>query len=78
MAAGRPYPNAPSRQVGLWIAVAPLIFTGGLIALELSRSAWLSVLSMPVIGFGMLVQTASGKTILQTLVVDGMRGRVMG
>jgi MFS family permease len=67
-----------AREMGPWIAVAPSIFAVGLVALGLSRHVWLSVLSMPVIGFGMLVQTASSNTILQTLVVDSMRGRVMG
>ena len=65
------------RGLGRWIAVAPAIFGTGLIALGLSRHAWLSALIMPVIGFGMLVQMASSNTLLQTLVEDDMRGRLM-
>jgi MFS family permease len=36
-----------------------------------------SVLVMPVIGFGLLVQLASSNTVLQTIVDDHMRGRLM-
>jgi len=60
-----------------WIAVAPVIFGIGLVLLGMSRWIWLSVLAMPVIGFGLLVQTASSNTVIQTLVEDHMRGRVM-
>ena len=60
-----------------WIAAAPVIFGLGLILLGLSRWVWLSLLSMPVIGFGLLVQTAASNTMIQTLVEDRMRGRVM-
>jgi len=66
-----------ARGLSLWIAAAPAIFGIGLIALGVSRFVWLSVLVMPVVGFGMLVQLASCNTVLQTLVDDSMRGRVM-
>lgn len=60
-----------------WIALAPVIFGVGLIILGLSRWTWLSLLAMPVIGFGLLVQAASSNTLIQTFVEDHMRGRVM-
>jgi MFS family permease len=60
-----------------WIAVAPVIFGIGLIMLGLSRWVWLSVLAMPVIGFGLLAQAAASNTLIQTLVADHLRGRVM-
>lgn len=65
--------------VGLerWIATAPAILGLGLIGLGLSPYVWLSILVMPVIGFGLLVQTASSNTVLQTIVDDRMRGRMM-
>lgn len=66
-----------TRGLGLWIALAPAIFGAGLIGLALSRSIALSLAVMPVIGFGMLVQMAASNTLLQTLVEDHMRGRVM-
>lgn len=65
------------RGLGRWIAVAPLVFGFGLIGIALSRDAWLSLLVMPVVGFGMLVQMAASNTVLQTIVDDHMRGRVV-
>lgn len=65
------------RGLSFWIAVAPAIMGLGLIGLGLSRWVWVSALAMPVIGFGLLVQMASSNTLIQTLVEDRMRGRVM-
>ena len=63
--------------LGRWIAIAPAIMGVGLIGLGLSNWLWLSLLVMPIIGVGMMVQTASSNTILQTIVDDDKRGRVM-
>ncbi|MCX7590438.1 MAG: MFS transporter [Kiritimatiellae bacterium] len=60
-----------------WISAAPALLGLGLIGLALSRNVVLSVLFMPVIGFAMLVQTASSNTFLQGMVKDHLRGRVM-
>ena len=38
---------------------------------------WLSLLLLPIVGGGMMVETASTNTILQTIVEERMRGRVM-
>lgn len=65
------------RGLSFWIALAPAIMGFGLIGLGLSRWMSMSLLVMPVIGFGMLVQMASSNTLIQTLVDDHMRGRVM-
>jgi MFS family permease len=46
-------------------------------ALGLSRSIWLSAPLMLVTGAGMMVQMAASNTLLQTLVDDDKRGRVM-
>ena len=43
----------------------------------LSRYQWLSLLLLLITGFGLMVQMASGNTILQTIVDDDKRGRVM-
>ena len=66
-----------ARGIERWIGSAPMIFGAGLIGLGVSRWPWVSVLAMPVVGFGMLVQVASSNTLIQTLVEDRMRGRVM-
>jgi MFS family permease len=59
------------------IAWAPAVFGAGLIALGLSTRLWLTLLVMPVIGIGLMVLMASTNTVLQTIVDDDKRGRVM-
>ena len=61
-------------RVICWGAV---IFGAGLIAFGFSRSVWLSLPMMLVVGFGMMQGLTSSNTILQTLVDEKMRGRVM-
>jgi MFS family permease len=53
------------------------VFGGGLIAFSLSRWLYLSLPLMFITGFGMMQQMASSNTILQTIVPDERRGRVM-
>jgi len=64
--------------LGRWIAVASAMFGVGLAAFALSRHLWLSLALLLLAGFGMMVQMASCNTILQTVVEDDKRGRVMG
>ena len=52
-------------------------FGVGLILFSLSRTLWLSLALLFVVGLGMMVETASSNTILQTIVDDDKRGRVM-
>jgi len=59
------------------IAIASTIFGCGVIAFSLSRVLWLSLLLLLLTGFGMMVQNASSNTLLQTIVDDDKRGRVM-
>lgn len=65
------------RGLGRLVAIAPVIYGLGMIAFAASRTVWLSALLLAVIGFGSLLQSASSNTIIQTLVRDDMRGRVM-
>jgi MFS family permease len=65
------------RGLDVWIAWAPAVFGLGLIGMGLSSSLWLTLAIMPVVGFGMLVLMAATNTILQTIVDDDKRGRVM-
>jgi MFS family permease len=53
------------------------LFSLGLIGFALSRCQWLSLLFLLITGFGMMVQMAASNTILQTIVDDDKRGRVM-
>jgi len=57
-----------------WMTV---LLSLGLIGFSLSRDQWLSMLLLLATGFGMMVQMASSNTILQTIVEEDKRGRVM-
>jgi MFS family permease len=59
------------------IVAAGIIFSCGLAAFGFSRVLWLSIALMVVVGFGMIVLIASSNTLLQTIVEDAKRGRVM-
>ena len=63
--------------LGRIIVISSSLFGIGLIAFSLSRLFWLSLLMMLLIGFGMMVEMASSNTILQTIVEEDKRGRVM-
>ncbi len=60
------------------ISVSLVLFGLGLGAFSLSRSATLSMAALAVVGFGMILALAACNTILQTIVEEGMRTRVMG
>ena len=63
--------------LGRIIPLSASIFGIGLITFSLSRNFWLSAMLMVVIGVGSMLQMASSNTILQTIVDDDKRGRVM-
>ena len=56
---------------------AAAMFGSALIAFSFSHWLWLSLLLMVATGFGMMQQMAASNTILQTIVEDDKRGRVM-
>ena len=59
------------------IPIAAAVFGLGLIGFGLSRSFWLSMGMVLVAGMGMMQGMAASNTIIQTLVSEDMRGRVM-
>lgn len=63
--------------LGRAIGIATAVMGAALVAFALSHSLWLSLLILPVVGGGFMVETASTNTILQTLVDERLRGRVM-
>jgi predicted MFS family arabinose efflux permease len=65
------------RGLTRFIIAAALIAGGALVALSWSRLIALSLLLMALIGFGLLVISVSVNMILQTIVDDDKRGRVM-
>ena len=64
--------------LGRIIVISSNLFGIGLIGFSLSRLFWLSLLMMLLIGFGMMVEMASSNTVLQTIVEEDKRGRIMG
>jgi MFS family permease len=62
---------------GRVIALTAVLFGVGLVAFSLSRHVVLSVLALVVTGYGMMVSLAASNTLLQTLVEERMRGRLM-
>ncbi len=59
------------------IQVAAAMFGGGLILFGLSHVLWLSMLLLTVVGFGMMQGLAASNTVIQTLVPEDKRSRVM-
>lgn len=59
------------------IPIAASIFGVGLICFGLSTNLWLSLPLMLLTGFGMMQGLTTSNTIIQTLVDEKMRGRVM-
>jgi MFS family permease len=59
------------------IPVATAAFGLGLAAFSFSRTLWLSIAILVVVGVGFMVQIAASNTIVQTIVDDDKRGRVM-
>jgi MFS family permease len=59
------------------LSIGAAIFGVGLIIFSGSTHLWLSLLMMLVTGFGMMQGLTASNTILQTLVDERMRGRVM-
>jgi MFS family permease len=63
--------------LGRIIAGATAVFGFGLIAFSLSHAFWLSMLILPFVGLGFMVQLASTNTVIQSIVEEQMRGRTM-
>lgn len=63
--------------LGRIIPIACTFFGIGLMGFALSKTLWVSLALVTIAGAGFMVQMASSSTILQTIVDDHMRGRVM-
>src|SRR4051794_4811943 len=63
--------------LGRAMAVAAATFGVGLTAFSFSRSLWLSLVLLPIVGAGMMITMAATNTIIQTIVEEQLRGRVM-
>jgi MFS family permease len=65
------------RGLGSWVAASTAVFGVALVLFSFSRSFWLSTALLVPAGFGMMVQMAGCNTLIQAMVPDALRGRVM-
>jgi MFS family permease len=63
--------------LGRWVTFACAGFGVTLIAFSLSRNFWLSTALLVPVGFCMMLQMSSSNTLVQAMVPDHLRGRVM-
>src|SRR5581483_653425 len=59
------------------VALAGALFGSGLICFSFARVLWIAIPFMVITGFGFMTQMAASNTVLQTIVDDEKRGRVM-
>jgi predicted MFS family arabinose efflux permease len=69
--------KAGVRGLGKWVAIACAGFGISLVLFSLSRSFWLSAALLLPVGFCMMLQMSSSNTLIQAMVPDQLRGRVM-
>jgi len=65
------------RGLGRWVAVSATGFGAALLAFSLSRTLWISAALLLPVGFAVMVQMGASNTLIQSMVPDHLRGRVM-
>jgi len=65
------------KGLGRWLPRASFAFGVTLIAFAWSRVFWLSACLLVPVGYSMMIEMASSNTLLQSMVPDELRGRVM-
>jgi len=65
------------RGLGKFVGVAAFGFGLALIAFSQSKMFWLSVVLLVPVGYGMMLETTSSNTLIQAMVPDELRGRVL-
>src|ERR1051325_4260974 len=65
------------KGLSVWVAVSCAGFGTALLLFSFSRSMWLSCALLVPAGFCMMIQMASSNTLIQSMVPDRLRGRVM-
>ncbi len=65
------------KGLGKWVAVCSAAFGVSLILFAYSRTFWLSAALLMPVGAAMMVEMASSNTLIQSMVPDHLRGRVM-
>jgi MFS family permease len=70
--AGHILPTRTMALGGVWI------FSGALVLFAFSHSLYVGVILLALVGFGLVLYFSTSNTVLQSIVPDEMRGRVMG
>ena len=65
------------RGLGRWVSIAATSFGVFLTLFAFSRYFWLSFILLLPVGFAMMTQMGATNTLLQVMVPDRLRGRVM-
>jgi len=65
------------KGLGNWVLLSSAGFGATLILFGISKTFWLSVALLLPVGYCMMVQMASSNTLIQSMVADRLRGRVM-
>ena len=65
------------KGLSLWVALSCAGFGLTLLLFSFSRTLWLSAVLLVPTGFFMMIQMASSNTLIQSMVPDRLRGRVM-
>ncbi|HYJ06115.1 MAG TPA: MFS transporter, partial [Chthoniobacterales bacterium] len=70
--AGHILPTRTMALGGVWI------FSAALVLFAFNKNLYLAVLLLALVGFGIVLYFSTSNTVLQSIVPDEMRGRVMG
>jgi len=65
------------KGLGRWVALCCAGFGASLVVFALSHSFWVSVILLLPVGYTMMLQMACSNTLIQVMVPDALRGRVM-
>jgi MFS family permease len=65
------------KGLGRWVAWCCAGFGASLVVFAWSRSFWISVVLLLPVGYFMMLQMSSSNTLIQVMVPDALRGRVM-
>jgi len=60
-----------------WVGVSAMSFGAVLTAFAYSRVYWLSAVLLVFVGFSVMIENGSSNTLIQSMVPDHLRGRVM-
>jgi MFS family permease len=65
------------KGLGRWVAWCSAGFGASLVVFSLSHTFWVSVLLLLPVGYTIMLQMACSNTLIQVMVPDALRGRVM-